>query len=281
MVERHAAQDRCRAYMPQRRLSPMRLDRALALDLGQALRSRPIQLYLALQLTAAAVFVARRGQDTVSTVLLIWLGLAVVAFLAWWAGRHRLAHPEPDLVPAAGARTVFALLVVGGWVMWGFGWSAEAGFLLLFVGVGGWVWSTVRAGGLMGLRARLLRDPRPFVPLLIFIGLPRLLAIGPLYLLGVGVALPSGIVQQLLLLLGLFAPLEAWSQRPGWAALAAAAIFALLHVPTVMEPNHGDLIAAYANVALFQLSVGLIAILAFRRHRAAVPIGVAHALTIA
>ena len=259
----------------------MRLDRALALDLGRALRSRPIQLYLVLQLAAGVVFVARRGEGTVSTVVLIWLGLSIVAFLAWWSGRHRLAHPQPDPVPAAGPRTAFALLVVGGWVLWGFGLSAEAGFVLSLVGLGGWVWSAVRAGGLIGLRSRLLRDPRPFFGLYLFIGLPRLLAIGPLYLLGVGLALPSGIVQQVLLLLGLFAPLEAWSRRPGWAALLAAALFALLHVPTVMEPNEGDLLAAYANVVLFQLSVGMIAVLAFRRHRAAVPIGVAHALTIA
>jgi len=258
----------------------MRLDRALELDLGRALRSHPIQLYLGLQLAAAAVFVARRGPDAISTVVLIWLGLSIVAFLAWWSGRNRRAHPQPDPVPAAGPRTAFALLVVGGWVSWGFGLSVEAGFVLMFVGLGGWLWSAVRAGGLVGLRSRLLRDPRPFLGLYLFIGLPRLLAIGPLYLLGVGVALPSGVIQQVLLLLGLFAPLEAWSRRPGWSALLAAAIFALLHVPTVMEPNEGDLLAAYANVVLFQLSVGMIAVLAFRRHRAAVPIGVAHALAI-
>jgi hypothetical protein len=175
---------------------------------------------------------------------------------------------------------VFALLVVTGWASWSFGLSAELGFVLLLVGVAGWIWSVVRAGGLVGWRGRLTRSPRPFLGLYLFIGLPRLLAIGPLYVLGVGLALPSGIVQQLLLLLGLFAPLEAWSARPGWAALAAASLFALLHVPTVLEPNEGDIMAAYANVMLFQLSVGMIAILAFRRHRAAAPVGFAHALAI-
>lgn len=258
----------------------MRLDRALRLDVGRALRSRPVQSYLGAQLVAAAVFVARRGEDMVSTVLLIWLGLLVVAFLAWWAGRHRSAHPEPDPVPAAGPRTAFALVVVVALVVWGFGWSVEVGFVLLLLGTGGWIWTAVRAGGLRGPREWLTRDPRPFIGLYLFIGLPRLLAIGPLYLLGVGLALPSGMIQQLLLLLGLFAPLEAWSRRPGWAALVAAACFALLHVPTVLQPNHDDLVAAFANVVLFQMSVGLIAILAYRRHRAAVPIGVAHALAI-
>jgi hypothetical protein len=256
----------------------MRLDRALAHDLRQALGSRSLQAYLVLQLAAAAVFVWRRGPQTVSMVALIWLGLLVLAFFAWWSGRHRLAHPQADSVPAAGPRVGFALLVVAGWALMGL--SREAAFVLLFLGAGGWAWSTVRAGGLDGLGARLTRDPRPLLPMLLLIALPRLLVGGPMYVLGTAVALPSGIVQQLLLLLGLFAPLEAWSRRPGWAAVAAAGVFAALHVGTVLEPNHGDLLAAVANVVLFQASVGLIAILAYQRHRAAVPIGVAHALAI-
>ncbi len=259
----------------------MRLDRALAHDLGVALRLRPIQLYLLVQVAAAVVFVARRGSDTASMVVLIWLGLAVVAFLAWWSGRHRLAHPEPDPQVAPGPRTLFALLVGAGWASWGFGVSVQVGFVLMVVGVGGWIWAYARGGGPIGVGSRLLRDPRPFFALYLFIALPRLLAIGPIYLVGLLAAMPSGIVQQLLLLVGLFAPLEAWSARPSWAALTAAAVFALLHVPIVLEPNGHDMVAAFANAALFQLTVGLIAILAYMRHRAAVPIGVAHGLTIA
>lgn len=264
-----------------RRLGPMRLDRALALDLRRALRSGPVQLYLLIEVVAAVVFVMRRGDDTASMLVLVYLALAVVAFLAWWAGRHRLAHPDPDLVPAAGPKTAFALVVGLGWGLVGFGLSFELGLVLVFVGIGGWVWAFVRSDGLSGVRDRLARDPRPFLPLYLFIALPRLLAIGPLYLVGVVFALPSGIVQQLLLLVGLFAPLEAWSGRPGWAALVAAVVFAILHVPIVMPQNGDDLIAATANAAIFQLSVGFIAVLAYRRHRAAVPIGVAHGLTIA
>jgi hypothetical protein len=259
----------------------MRLDRALALDLGRALRSRPVQLYLVLQIVAAVVFVTRRGQDTVWMLVLVYLALAIVAFLAWWAGRHRLAHPRPDPVPAAGAKASFALVVGLGWGLVGFGVSLGVGFLLVLVGVGGWVWAFVRNDGLAGVGERLARDPRPFVPLYLFIALPRLLAIGPVYLLGVVIALPSGIVQQLLLLVGLFGPLEAWSGRPAWAALGAAAVFAVLHVPIVMPQNGDDIVAATANAAIFQLSVGFIAVMAYRRHRAAVPIGIAHGLTIA
>lgn len=259
----------------------MRLDRALAHDLGLALRSRPVQVYLLIQLVAVIVLVARRGEDLFSTAVLVYLGLGVVAFLAWWAGRHRLAHPQPDPVAAAGPKTAFALITGLGWGLVGFGLLPALGFVLLFVGVGGWIWAYVRSGSAQGLRARLLRDPRPFVPLYLFIALPRLLVIGPIYLLGVVIALPSGITQQLLLLVGLFGPLEAWSRRPGWAALGAAVVFAVLHVPIVMPQNGDDLLAATANAAIFQLTVGYIAVMAYRRHRAAIPIGVAHGLTIA
>lgn len=258
----------------------MRLDRALALDLGQALRSRPVQVYLVIELVASVVFVARRGEDTASMLLLIYLGLAVVAFLAWWAGRHRLAHPQPDPVAAAGPKTVFALVVALGWGLLGFGLVPQVGFVLLFVGLAGWVWAFIRSHGLDGVRGRLARDPRPLLPIYLLIALPKLLAIGPIYVLGAVVAMPSGIIQQLLLLVGLFGPLEAWSRRPAWAALGAALVFAVLHVPIVMPQNGDDLLAATANAAIFQLSVGFIAVLAYRRHRAAVPIGVAHGLAI-
>lgn len=257
----------------------MRLDRELARDLGRALRSRPLQLYLLVQVVAAAIFVWRRGTHTLSMVLLIWLGLVLLAFIAWWSGRHPAARPAPDPVPAAGPRTAFALLGAAGLATWGL--RPELGFVLLLAGVGGWLWAAIRGGGLTGSRERLTRSPRPFLGLYLLIGLPNLLARGPLYLLGAGLALPSGILQQLALLVGLFAPLEAWSGRRAWAAVVAAAVFAVLHVPMVMEANQHDLLAACANVALFQASVGLIAILAYTRHRAAVPIGVAHAMAIA
>jgi hypothetical protein len=57
-------------------------------------------------------------------------------------------------------------------------------------------------------------------------------------------------------------------------------VFGLVHVPFNLAPNGGDLLAAAANAVFFQASVGLIACLAYVRHRAVVPIGVAHALAI-
>ncbi|MFV2064765.1 MAG: type II CAAX prenyl endopeptidase Rce1 family protein [Chloroflexota bacterium] len=256
----------------------MRLDRALLNDARTVFRSRPLLFFFALELLAGGVFVMRRGEQTATTVLLIWLGMLILAFFAWWAGRHRLAHPQPDPVPGATARAVFALIGVAGMML--FGLSMAVGFVLITSGIGGWLWAAWRGGGLAGLRERLLRDPRPFVPLFLLIGLPRLLIGGPAYLVGAAVALPSGIGQQVLFLLGLFVPLEALRQRSDVAAVLAALLFALLHVPFVIEANDGDLLASLANVVLFQASVGLIACLAFVRHRAAAPIGVAHALAI-
>lgn len=259
----------------------MRLDKALLGDLRTALRSAPVIAFLFMELIAGLVFVDRRGSETVSTVLLVWLGMLALALFAWWAGRHRLAHPQADPVPGAAARSAYALLGVGGMVVWGFGWSVEAGFVLVACGLGGWLWVAVRVGGLRGVSARLTRDVRPFLPLLLLIALPRLVIGGPVFLLAVLIALPSGIGQQLLYLLGLYGPLEALRGRAAMAAVGAALLFGLIHVPLLLEPNGGDLLAAFANGVLFQASVGLIACLAYQRHRAVVPIGVAHALAIA
>ena len=67
--------------------------------------------------------------------------------------------------------------------------------------------------------------------MLLLLALPRLLIGGPLAFVGVVLALPSGIGQQVLYLLGLFAPLEALRGRRALAAVVAALVFAALHVP--------------------------------------------------
>lgn len=264
-----------------RRLGGVRLDRALRADLTTALRSGPIRLFILLQLGAAVVLVWRRGSDLGSVVLLVWLGMAVLAFVAWWAGRHRLAHAMPDPVPQAGTKALLALLGAAGMVLFGSGLAREVGFVLVACGLGGWLWSAWRTREAMSLRARLVRDPRPFIPLLLLVALPRLLAAGPLYLVATFLALPSGIGQQLLFVLGLYEPLEAATGRRAAAAVSSALLFGLIHVPFVLPDNEGDLMAALANVVIFQSSVGLIACLAYQRHRAVLPIGVAHALAIA
>lgn len=257
----------------------MRLDQALIADIRSALRLGPVRAFLAIELIAGAVFVLRRGGETGVTVALVWLGVVVLAFFAWWAGRHRLAHPQPDPIAAAGARACFALVAATGMLVWGLGVSV--GLVLFACGLGGWLWSALRSGGWRGLGARLTRDPRPFVPLLLLIAVPKLAVGGPGFLVAVVLALPSGIGQQLLYLVGLFAPLEALRRRPSAAAVAAALVFGLIHVPLVVDANHGDLVASLANAVLLQASVGIVACLAFVRHRAVLPIGVAHALAMA
>ena len=258
----------------------MRLDRALVHDLRTALGSWPLRLFLLLQPLAAIVLVARRGDELASSIPLVWAGVSALAFTAWWAGRHRLAWTQADPVPAARARASFALAGVAGMTLVGSGVFALAGLVLAALGLGGWLWSALRAGGFRGVRERLTRDPRPFLPLLLLIGLPKLLALGPLFVVGAAVALPSGLGQQLLYLLGLYAPLEAATRRPAVAAVVSALAFGLVHVPLNLEANAGDLVAASANALVLQANVGLVAVLAYRRHRAVVPIGMAHALAI-
>jgi hypothetical protein len=244
------------------------------------MRSWPILAFVGLQVVAGAVFVVRRGDSTLSTVVLIWAAMLVLAFFAWWAGRHRMAVSTADPVPGAGGRVLFAATGIAGMLLIGYSVQASVGLVLLAGGIGGWIWVAWREGGFAGLAERLTRSPRPFIPMLLLLALPRLLVGGPVAFVGVVLALPSGIGQQVLYLLGLFAPLEALRRQRAGAAVAAALVFAALHVPLNLAANGGDWLAASANALLYQASVGLIACLAFTRHRAAVPIGVAHALAI-
>jgi hypothetical protein len=256
-----------------------RLDQALLADLRGALRSLPILAFLALEFVSGVVFVVRRGDMMVSTVVLIWVAMLVLAFFAWWAGRHRMAVSRPDPVPGAAGRVLFAAVGIVGMLLIGYGVQGNVGLVLLAGGIGGWIWVAWREGGFAGLTERLTRSPRPFIPMLLLLALPRLLLGGPLAFVGVVLSLPSGVGQQILYLLGLFVPLEAVGRRAS-AAVIAALVFAALHVPLNLAANGGDWVAAAANAILYQASVGLIACLAFTRHRAAIPIGVAHALAI-
>jgi hypothetical protein len=237
--------------------------------------------FLTLEAVATLTLVLRRGEAVLGTVAVVWLGLLSVAFLAWWAGRHRLAVQVRDPVPAPVVRAASALVSslglliagLGGWVI---------GAVLVALGLLGWLLAGGSSGGNDGGSGRrlLLRDPRPFVPLLLLVGLTRLL-FGGLEPVGLIAGLVSGVVQQVAYLVGLFAPLEAVRARTDVAAVAAALLFGLVHLPFDLEPNHGDWIAAAANAVMFQASVGMVAALAFVRHRAPLPIGVVHGLAIA
>jgi hypothetical protein len=213
----------------------------------------------------------------------VWTGFLCVAFLAWWAGRDVHARLLPDPVPSAFRRSLAAVAGACGLLFLGLGaWPVGAPVLVtalvVWFGVG---LVSGRAGGPAGAGWRqLLRDPRPFVPLLLLVGVTRFL-FGGITPIGLMAGLLSGVIQQVSYLAGLFAPFEATFRRTDAAAVLAALVFGAVHLPFNLEPNGGDWIAAAANAVVFQASVGLIACLAFVRHRAALPIGLAHGLAIA
>lgn len=260
-----------------------RLDRELLTDLRRVAKSRALIGFLVLDIVAAAVLVLRRGEALLATVAVVWAGLLCVAFMAWWAGRHRLAVQEADEVPAPAMRAAAALVGALGLLIAGLG-AWQLGAPVFVVGLLAWVlvgFVARRSGGPRGAGWRqLARDPRPFVPLLLLVGLTRVL-FAPVEPVGLVAALVSGIVQQVAYLVGLFGPLEAVRGRSDVAAVLAALVFGAVHLPFDVAPNGGDQLAAAANAVVFQASVGLVATLAFVRHRAAVPIGLAHGLAIA
>lgn len=262
--------------------SATRLDRALLVDLRAAVDDSGVRVFLGLEIAAAAIVLVRRGPGLAGTLALLWLGLGILAFLAWWAGRHRAAVEVPDPVPRATVRTLVAGIgAVGlGLAMWGM--APAAGIAIALGAIVAWLATALRgAGAADRLLRQLLRDPRPFLPILLLIALPRAIAGGPGYAVEALLALPSGIFQQVALLIGLFAPLEALLGRTDRAAVATAVVFGLLHVPMDLPQAEGDLLVALANAMVFQATIGAIACLAFVRHRAALPLGVAHALAIA
>jgi hypothetical protein len=261
-----------------------RLDRALAADVRTAASSPAVLGFLGLELLAAGLIVSRRGLGGGGgeSIGLLWLGLGVVAFLAWWAGRHRLAVRQADPVGNAGGRALAAGIGAVGVGLATWGLAPAVGGALVIGATAGWLWFAFRGRGAGDrLADQLLRDPRPFLPLLLLIALPRAVAGGPGYALTALVALPSGLLQELGFLIGFFAPLEAVLGRTDRAAILSALVFGLLHVPMNLGQADGDLLLAAANAVVFQASVGAIACLGFVRHRAAVPLGVAHALAIA
>jgi len=219
--------------------------------------------------------------ETVGVVLLVWAGFAVLGFFAWWAGRHHAAHPAPDPAPRAGGRLFMAAMGALGFGLWSWGTAPAIGAVLAAAAFAGWLVVAARGSTAADVLRPLIRDPRPFVPLLLLLLAPRLLGQGLGVVPAVLLALPSGVGQQLLFLVGLFAPLEAVTRRTDVSAVVAALVFAALHVPFNLPANGGDLPAAFANAVFYQASAGLIACLAFVRHRAPVPIGAMHAAAMA
>lgn len=258
-----------------------RLDQELWRDLRCAAASPAIVAFLGLQVVAAAVFIVRRGPVTAQTIGLVWAGLAFVAFICWWAGRHRLAHPQADPVPMARGRLAAALVVAAGLAVGTYGIDRPASGAITLAGIVAWAVLAVRAGSAPDLGRMLRRSWRPFGPLLILVVVPRLALTGLIAPAGLVAGLGSGVIQELLYLPLLFVSLEAVLQRRDVAAAVAALLFASIHVPMNLGPAGGDWLAAAANAVFYQALVGLIVAMAYTRHRAALPLGVAHGLTIA
>ncbi len=216
----------------------------------------------------------------VSLIALIVAATVAFALLAWWAGRLPRAHGMPD--PVRAPRLEFVAAVVGylGMVGGMFGFIAE-GFSLtgaaIVVGVGIALLSGTQRSDLRWV----WRSWLPLLPLILGVAIPKALMLGPVLLSGLVIALPSGIIQQLLLQVGLMARLEAFTSRSDVAAVGAALAFGFVHTPLNMPQADGDALIALANALVLQAPIGLVFCLGYLRHRAPVALGAVHALAMA
>jgi membrane protease YdiL (CAAX protease family) len=87
--------------------------------------------------------------------------------------------------------------------------------------------------------------------------------------------------QQVLLHDGLVARVEALSRRTDVAAVLAALAFGVAHAPMNLPQAQGDHLLALSAALVFQAPIGLVFIVGYLRHRASVPLGVAHGFAIA
>jgi hypothetical protein len=239
--------------------------------------------YLALAVaigSAAAYIVARRGPGSLELLAIIAAAVSSYGFLGWWAGRHRAAVSEPDPVRAPGLETLSIAVAYLGLLGWMFRFGT-LGIALFLGGLAAWVAtfaiSRYRRTDFEWLRRSWL----PFLPLFVGVLAPKLFLAGPMLAIGMLVALPSGIIQQLLLQLGVTARLEAVTGRREVAAVLAAIAFGLPHVPLDLGQAGGDWTLALANAFVLQVPIGLAFCLAYQRHRAPLALGVIHGIVIA
>jgi hypothetical protein len=242
--------------------------------------TRPTVAFVALVLFAAGYIVARRGAGSLDLLLIVALGLAFYGVLGWLAGRHPSSVDESDLVRnprVEGLAIAVAYLGLLAWIYRVGGW----GFPLFLAGLVGWM----GVAAVSGYRARdfawVRRSWRPYVPLFVGVLAPKLLLAGAALPALMAIALPSGLIQQLLLQLGLSARLEAVTARRDLAAVIAAVAFGLPHAPLNLAQAGGDWSLALANALVLQAPIGLIFCLAYQRHRAPLALGTVHALVIA
>jgi hypothetical protein len=237
--------------------------------------------FVAVVALAAAVQVVRGGSHRLGLMALIALGVIVFAILAWFAGRHAGAVQTADRVRWPVGEFIGILAAYAGLVLWLAGHGSIGGPVLL-AGIAGWVAAAIVARYRPGDFRSLLRSPLPFTALLLAIALPKVVTLGPLgFALALPAALVSGIFQQVLLQDGLVARLEALIRRSDVAAVLAALAFGVAHAPMNLHQAQGDHLLALSASLVFQAPIGLVFIIGYLRHRASVPLGVAHGFAIA
>lgn len=261
----------------------------LAGDLGAALRAvavnRPAWTYAALQAVAAGYLLVRRPW-LVPELLVIAGGLLAFGFLAWYAGRSPAARPEPLPVRSRWGELVGVVVAVGGVLLYVYaGWLGIPWQPLLWaVPIGGAI--VVGAALLAGATVRdllgwVLLSWLPFLPFLGLIAVFKAPILGLSLIPLTAAALASGMLQQILLQVGLQARLEGVLRRADVAVLVAGLVFGLAHVAMNLEQAGGDWSIALANALVLQANIGVVCCLAFTRHRAALALGFAHALFMA
>jgi hypothetical protein len=208
----------------------------------------------------------------------IYGGGAVYGFFAWFSGRISAARPEPDPVRAPRREALAVGVVYVGTAVWlvDRGWT---GLILTAVGAIAWLVIAATSGYRRSDFAWVMRSGLPFAPILLAIAVPKLL-LGAALVVGTLANLASGVVQQLMLQLGLTARIEALvGTRP--AVVLAAIAFGALHAPLNLGQAGGDWPIALANGIVLQGTIGLVFCLAFVRHRAPLWLGLGHAMVSA
>jgi hypothetical protein len=262
-------------------------------DGAAVLRSGPFRAYLAVELVASGYLVARRGPEMLLLLALVFGGAAVAAFLAWAAGRLPGAHPGQDPVPAPRAELAAIFVAYAGlsgsFLGWwpGDDWTSGWGVFRLalvawsLVFAVGWVSGTARGTLGPGSLGWIARGWFPFWPLALAIVVPKVPVAGLGIVGATWGGLASGLVQQVLLQVGLTARLEAVLGRGDAAAVLAAAGFGAAHIAMNLPQAGGDWWIAAANAAVLQTTIGLVFCAAFLRHRAPLGLGFCHALLMA
>jgi hypothetical protein len=252
----------------------------LTLNRPRAATAVVLCAFVAIEVVACAYLVVRRGTDIIPLLLLVTAAVAFYGFLGWLAGRHPRAEPTPD--PVRSPRLEGFAIAIGYFAL--LGWSTGVVPIGIYIAVGAAVaWAAVALlNGIRGVDLRwTVRSWRPYLPLLVGVTAPKLILAGAVLPIAVTVALPSGVLQQVLLQVGLTSRLEAIARNAAVAAMIAALAFGLLHAPVNLSLAGGDWAIAVANALVLQTPIGLAFCVAYQRHRAPLALGAVHAIAMA